>query len=122
LHWYHKRTGEAGSFWTSHSQCSKNNPWSTHVNDTNIKLAPQETVREIGNVFQQVIALLDSAALDEVVMLEKRDLSDRFWRMLVQEAKQWNFAYGMPNLPGSPVYIVLPAALQMGWVESPAYF
>jgi hypothetical protein len=62
-----------------------------------------------------VITLLDLAALDEVVILEKGDFSNGFWRMLVQEAnKQWIFAYAMPNLSGSPVHIILHAALQMG--------
>jgi hypothetical protein len=55
-------------------------------------------------------------------MLSKIDLSDGFWRMLVEEAKQLNFAYVMPDPPGSPVQIVVPAALQMGWTESPSYF
>jgi hypothetical protein len=61
-------------------------PIQTGINDTMIKLPPQEPVREIGNVLRRVLTLLDSAALDEVVMLAKIDLSDRFWRILVKEA------------------------------------
>jgi hypothetical protein len=97
-------------------------PIQAGVNDTTVKLAPQEPVREIGNVFRRVITLLDSVELDEVVMLSKIDLSDGFWRMLVQEAEQLNFAYVMPDPPGAQTRIVVPAALQMGWAESPAYF
>ena len=92
------------------------------VNKTTIKLAPQEPVREIGNVFRRVVTLMDSAALDEVVMMSKIDLSDGFWRMLVQEDDMWNFAYVMPDAPGTPTRIVVPSSLQMGWAESPAYF
>jgi hypothetical protein len=56
-------------------------------------------------------------------MFSKIDLSDGFWRMIVQVGQQWwNFAYVMPNPPGSPVRIVVPSQLQMGWAESPAYF
>jgi hypothetical protein len=55
-------------------------------------------------------------------MLSKIDLSDGFWRMLVEEDAKWNFAYVMPDPPGSPVRLVVPSALQMGWAESPAYF
>jgi hypothetical protein len=97
-------------------------PIQAGVNATTAKLAPQEPVREIGNVFRRVITLLDSVDLDEVVMLSKIDLSDGFWRMLVQEDEQLNFAYVMPDPPGFPIRIVVPAALQMGWAESPAYF
>jgi hypothetical protein len=65
--------------------------------NTTVKLAPQEPVREIGNVFWRVITLMDSVKLDEVVMLSKIVLSDGFWRMLVEETEQLNFAYVMPD-------------------------
>jgi hypothetical protein len=97
-------------------------PMQAGVNGTTVKLAPQEPVREIGNVLRRVLTLLDSADMDEVVMLAKIDLSDGFWRMLVEEDQQYNFAYVMPDPEGSPVRVVVPAALQMGWAESPAYF
>jgi hypothetical protein len=42
--------------------------------------------------------------------------------MLVEDNAKWNFAYVMPDPPGSPVRLVVPSALQMGWAESPAYF
>jgi hypothetical protein len=59
---------------------------------------------------------------DEIVMLSKIDLSDGFWRMLVEDDAKWNFAYMMPDPPGSPTRLVVPSVLQMGWAESPAYF
>jgi hypothetical protein len=55
-------------------------------------------------------------------MLAKINLSDGFWRMIVQEDQQWNFAYVMPDLPQSPTRIVVSSALQMGWAESSEYF
>lgn len=68
-----------------------------------------------------MLTLLDSAALDEIVMLSKIDLSDGFLLMLVEEAQQYNFTYIMPNPEGHLIRVV-PIALQMGWAESPAYF
>jgi hypothetical protein len=97
-------------------------PIQAGVNETTIQLASQEPVRAIGNVLRRVLTLLDSAALDEVIMLAKIDLSDGFWRMLVEEDQQFNFAYVMPDPPGQPTCTVVPVALQMGWMESPAYF
>jgi hypothetical protein len=97
-------------------------PIQTSVNETTTKLAPSGPVEEIGNVFRRLMSLLDSAENDEVVMLSKIDLSDGFWRMLVEEEHKWNFAYVMPDPPGDPVRIVVPSALQMGWAESPGYF
>jgi len=59
---------------------------------------------------------------DEVIMLSKIDLSDGFWRMIVNDESKWNFAYVLPGLPGRPIRLVVPSALQMGWTESPGYF
>jgi hypothetical protein len=97
-------------------------PLQAGVNETTTKLAPQEPVQEIGQVFRRLLDLINGAEAGEVVMLAKIDLSDGFWRMIVQEDQQWNFAYVMPDPPGHPVRIVVPSALQMGWAESPAYF
>jgi hypothetical protein len=55
-------------------------------------------------------------------MLSKIDLSDGFWRMIVEQDEVWNFCYVMPDPPGAPIRIVVPSALQMGWAQSPAYF
>jgi hypothetical protein len=97
-------------------------PLQAGVNETTAKLAPEGPVREIGQVFRRLLTLINEAEAGEVVMLAKIDLSDGFWRMLVQEDQQWNFAYVMPDPPGHPIRIVVPSALQMGWAESPAFF
>jgi hypothetical protein len=86
------------------------------------RLAPEAPVKEIGNVFWRLLHFLNSVDPDEIVMLSKIDLSDGFWRMLVEDEAKWNFAYVLPNPPGSPVRLVVPSSLQMGWAESPAYF
>ena len=92
------------------------------VNDTTIKRSPEIPVRELGNVFLRLLDFLSKVPADEVIMLSKIDLSDGFWRMIVNEESKWNFAYVLPDLPGRPIQLVVPSALQMGWTESPGYF
>jgi hypothetical protein len=56
--------------------------------------------------------------------MAKWDIKDGFWRMDAEEGAEWNFSYVLPQQPGAgeQVYIVVPTSLQMGWVESPAFF
>jgi hypothetical protein len=90
------------------------------VHNTTIKLAPNGPMKEIGNVFCCILYLLDDVKSDEVIMLSKIDLLDGFWCMLVDEGEVQNFCYIMTDLPGAPIHIVVPSALQMGWAKSPA--
>jgi hypothetical protein len=50
------------------------------------------------------------------------DLSNGFWRIVIQDEARWNFFYVMQDPPGAPIRIVVPSALQMGWMESLQYF
>jgi hypothetical protein len=54
-----------------------------------------------------------------VIVFSEIDLSDRFWWMIVEESSKWHFCYVMPDPVGSPIRIVVPSALQMGWAKSP---
>jgi hypothetical protein len=92
------------------------------VNDTTQKLAPTEPVHEIGKVLPRLFHFMASTPADQEIRLSKVDLSDGFWRLLVEPDQKWNFCYVMPDPPGARVRIVIPSALQMGWAESPAYF
>ena len=56
------------------------------------------------------------------MLFSKLDISDGFWRMIVRGDDCYNFAYVLPQKPGEPTRIVVPSAVQMGWVESPPYF
>ena len=51
----------------------------------------------------------------------KVDLTDGFWRVMAKEGEEWNFARVLPNHPGEPIKILVPAALQMGWTLSPPF-
>jgi hypothetical protein len=65
---------------------------------------------------------MSSVPVEEHIHFAKIDLADSYWRMIVELAECWNFAYVMPFLLGDPVQLVIPSALQMGWNKSPAYF
>jgi hypothetical protein len=92
------------------------------VNLTTTKLSPAEPIQELGKVLPRIIDFMATAPQGQTVMFSKIDLSDGFWRMIVNQDDCWNFAYVMPDPPGSPIRLVIPHALQMGWTESPGYF
>ena len=59
---------------------------------------------------------------EEHNLFSKIDLADGYWRMVVEKDSWWNFAYVLPGRPGSPLQLVIPSVLQMGWSESPPIF
>jgi hypothetical protein len=92
------------------------------VNDTTHPSAPTKPVKEIGTVLPRMFEFMAAAPSKEHVLFSKIDLSDGFWRMFVSAEDSWNFAYVFPAVPGEPIRLVIPNALQMGWTESPAIF
>jgi hypothetical protein len=56
------------------------------------------------------------------ILFSKLDISNGFWRLIVRLADSFNFAYVLPQPDGEPIRIVVPSAVQMGWVESPPLF
>ena len=92
------------------------------VNETTTKLSPQAPLTELGRVLPRLFDFMAQVPPEETINFSKIDLSDGFWRMVVTEADKWNFAYVLPGPPGSPIRLVIPHALQMGWTESPGYF
>jgi hypothetical protein len=92
------------------------------VNDTTERLAPPKGVKAIGQVLPKLFQFMADTPAGKVIGFSKIDLSNGFWRMIVEEDQKWNFCYLMPDPPGTPRRIVVPSALQMGWAESPPYF
>lgn len=92
------------------------------VNESTRIQAPQEPVKEIGKVFDRLCGFMKAVPPGKHILFSKEDISDGFWRLVVSEEDCFNFAYVLPQPPGEPLRIVVPAALQMGWVESPGYF
>jgi hypothetical protein len=94
---------------------------------TNEAAAPSHSMDELGNVLGRFIYLLATADPTGPPMLFcKLDIKDGFWRMCVPQADELQFCYVLPQLPtddpNSDIMIVVPAALQMGWTSSPAFF
>jgi hypothetical protein len=77
---------------------------------------------ELGNVVWRVLDIMSQCPSGQDLFFQKIDLSDGFWRMLVEEEARWNFCYVLPTPPGDPIQLVVPSALQMGWAESPGFF
>ena len=93
------------------------------VNDATRDTAPEDAIGQIGSVLPRIIeAMANATDLETDLMFSKLDITDGFWRMVCEEGEEWNFAYILPNHPGEPIEIVVPSALQMGWVLSPPFF
>ena len=97
------------------------------VNDDTIKMAPQESMNQLGKTLKRIIAALaDCQEADRTMMFSKLDIKDGFWRLVVNHEDAWNFCYIIPNMdPSTPIdetQIVVPNSLQMGWCESPPFF
>ena len=97
------------------------------VNSATEKLAPAESMIQLGNCVQRLIALLaDNYNPKKPFLFAKLDIKDGFWRMSVNTEDAWNFCYVLPsaneNCALEDIEIVVPNCLQMGWCESPPFF
>jgi hypothetical protein len=92
------------------------------VNDTTVLQAPTEAVREIGKVLPRLLTYMRDTPAGLHILMSKLDISDGFWRLIVRNEDCFNFAYVLPQRDGEPCRIVVPSAVQMGWVESPSLF
>jgi hypothetical protein len=97
------------------------------VNDgTTDAKAPMESMAELGSVLPRIVHAMATTPVDSTPFLfAKLDIKDGFWRMVVPENDEYNFAYVLPQLPGdenSEPQIVVPSSLQMGWKHSPPFF
>lgn len=92
------------------------------VNDTTTKTAPQASVDQLGHSLLRLINAFAEAAPTDKIFMAKWDVKDGFWRLDCQEGEEYNFAYVLPQQEGEPIKLVVPTSLQMGWIESPAYF
>jgi hypothetical protein len=92
------------------------------VNESTVLKAPSEAVKEIEKVFPCLLQYMRDMPEGLHILFSKLDISDKFWRLVVQEADSYNFAYVLPQQDGEPIQIVVLSAVQMGWVESPPLF
>lgn len=93
------------------------------VNETTVPVPDQSGVEALGTAMRSIMQFMFDTDSEWEIDWQKIDLSDGFWRMCVAEGSQWNFVYQLPKREGdTEFHYVVPAALQMGWKNSPAYF
>ena len=92
------------------------------VNESSVKLAPRAACTQLGHSLTRIIHAFAEADGNEKIFMAKWDIKDGFWRLDCQQGEEWNFAYVLPQPPGSPPKLVVPTSLQMGWIESPPFF
>jgi len=92
------------------------------VNWDTEKTAPAGAIDQLGHTLSRVIHALADVDDEAKVFFAKFDIKDGFWRLNAADGDEWNFCYVLPQPPGAPILLVVPTSLQMGWVESPAYF
>ena len=94
---------------------------SRSVNSTTRKTAPAASIDQLGQALMRIIYAFATAPANQPIFMAKWDIKDGFWRLDCAPGKEWNFAYLLPSSTAA-LTLVVPSALQMGWIESPAYF
>ena len=89
--------------------------------------APHHSMDQLGAVLHRCIyAVATRPDEDGPILFCKLDIKDGYWRMCVPESEEEQFCYVLPKTPEAPpdeeIMLVVPAALQMGWTSSPAFF
>jgi hypothetical protein len=93
------------------------------VNETTAPAADQSAAEALGTARNAILRFMFEVDPTWEIDWQKVDLSDGFWRMIVEHGEAYNFVFQLPMRPGDTTrYFVIPAALQMGWKNSPAYF
>ena len=93
------------------------------VNETTAPAEDQEGVKALGTVKLSILKFMFETDCTWEIDWHKIDLSDGFWRMIVESGKEYEFVYEMPERQGDTCkHYFVPSALQMGWQNSPAFF
>jgi hypothetical protein len=92
------------------------------VNNSTVRLAPEVPVKDLGNILSRLLQFMQEVPVEEEIHFAKMDLANGYWHIIVERSSCWNFDYVLPAPPGTPVQLVIPSALQMGWNKGPAYF
>jgi hypothetical protein len=92
------------------------------VNSTMVLTAPSIPVKEIGKMLPRLLHYMRDTPRGLHILFCKLDISDGFWHLTIQDANCFNFAYVLPQHAREPICLVIAAAVQMGWVESPGFF
>ena len=93
------------------------------VNETTVAAEDQAAVQKLGQAIPALLRFMFETDCEWEIWWQKIDLSDGFWRMVVEAGAEKNFVFQMPPREGDTTrYYVIPSSLQMGWKNSPAYF
>ena len=95
------------------------------VNETTKDAEEQEQagVKALGTALKSLLLYMFETTCSWEIDWQKVDLSDGFWRMIVEAGKEYNFVFQLPEREGDTErYYVVPSSLQMGWKNSPAFF
>ena len=93
------------------------------VNATTADADDQAAVKDLGTALKAVLLFMFLHPPSCPIWFAKLDLSDGFWRLLVERGSEPNFLWLLPQMsPSQTPTLVIPSALQMGWKNSPAYF
>jgi len=93
------------------------------VNETTVEAAEQAGVKALGTALKSLLLYMFDTSCSWEIDWQKVDLSDGFWRMIVEAGKEYNFVFQLPKREGdAETYYVVPSSLQMGWKNSPAFF
>ena len=85
------------------------------VNETTVEAEDQGPVKALGTAALAILMFMYEVPCNWVIDWHKIDLSDGFWRMIVEAGKEYNFVYQMPRRAGQDEDIyVIPSSLQNG--------
>ncbi|KAL7454787.1 hypothetical protein ACHAXS_000341, partial [Conticribra weissflogii] len=70
------------------------------VNTATTKTAPRVSLNQIGHVVKQLIHAFATADDDARIFSTKFNVNDGFWTMVLEEGKEWNFAFCMREMRG----------------------
>ena len=92
------------------------------VNENREKRDPEGAIDQIGHVLLRLIHAFSESLYCANIFQAKWDIKDGFWRLYFKEGGELNLCYVLSHNPGMPINLVVPASLQMGWIESLPYF
>lgn len=80
---------------------------------TNKTVAPVQAMAELGKVLPRLIYAVANAPDGQgPILFSKLDIKDGYWRMVVPEDEEWQFAYVLPKeFPDDDTFLVVPSSL-----------
>jgi hypothetical protein len=83
---------------------------------------PRRNKSKLGHSLSHLIHAFAETSLDNKFFMAKWDIKDGSWQLNCEQGEEFNFAYVLLQSSHLPIKLIIPASLQMGWIESPAYF